>query len=128
MRQDDHTITEARDPSEPIPFAPPRRRYRRDRSGRRRRPRVRKLRLLALLLGLGVLALVSAVFGMLMSVASDLPQIENRAEYSLANHNSYLYDDHWRPIGIFAPPNHEVVDTYQQLGPVMRDAIVSLED
>ncbi|MHB1571760.1 MAG: transglycosylase domain-containing protein, partial [Solirubrobacteraceae bacterium] len=89
---------------------------------------MRKLRLLALLLGLGVLALVSAVFGMLMSVASDLPQIENRAEYSLANHNSYLYDDHWRPIGIFAPPNHEVVDTYQQLGPVMRDAIVSLED
>ena len=127
MRHDDHTITEPRDPSEPIPFAPPRRRFRRDREGRPRRPRLRKLRLLALLVGLGVLALVSAVFGMLMSVAADLPQIENRAEYSLANHNSYLYDDHWRPIGIFAPPNHEVVDSYAHLG-LVRQAIVSLED
>ena len=32
--------------------------------------------------------------------------------------NSYLYDDHWRPIGIFAPPNHDVIDTYGQISPV----------
>ena len=42
----------------------------------RRRVRIRKLRLFALLLGLGVLAAVSTVFGMLMAVASDLPELE----------------------------------------------------
>src|SRR6516225_6663926 len=64
---------------------------------RRRRPgkpRVKKLRLLLILIGLGALAVVSTVFGMMMSVASDLPQIENRQEYSSASANSYVYDDH----------------------------------
>ena len=54
------------------------------------------------------LAIVSTIFGMMMAVASDLPQIENRAEYKHLGANSYLYDDHWRKIGIFAPANSEV--------------------
>ncbi|MGH2873844.1 MAG: transglycosylase domain-containing protein, partial [Solirubrobacteraceae bacterium] len=131
MSDDSHdtdTLDESQDPGGAIPFAPRRRRIRRDRRGRRRRPRLRKLRLLALLAGFGVLALVSAAFGMMMSVAADLPQIENRAEYSTAKDNSYLYDDHWRPIGILAAPNHEVIDSYGQLGTMMRDAIISVED
>ncbi|MGH2914579.1 MAG: transglycosylase domain-containing protein, partial [Solirubrobacteraceae bacterium] len=127
MSDEDHTSSEPRDPGAPIPFAPPRRRPRAGRGGRRRRPKVKKLRLFSILIGLGALALVSTVFGMMMSVASDLPQIENRAEYRAA-HNSYLYDDHWRPIGIFAPPTHEVVDTYGQLGSMVRYAVVSVED
>src|SRR4051794_1575566 len=39
--------------------------------------RIRKLRVVALLLGLGALAAVSTVFGMMMAVASDLPQLED---------------------------------------------------
>ena len=42
----------------------------------RRRVRIRKLRLLLLLVGLGILAAVSTVFGMMMAVASDLPKLE----------------------------------------------------
>src|SRR5947209_11817823 len=95
--------------------------------GRPPRPRLRKLRLLAIILGLGVLALVSTIFGMMMAVASDIPQLENRQQYKLAK-NSYLYDDHWRPIGIFAPPDHVVIDNYDQISPTMRDAIVAIED
>ena len=38
--------------------------------------RIRKLRVLALLAGLGLLAIVSTVFGMMMAVASDLPELE----------------------------------------------------
>ena len=38
--------------------------------------RIRKLRVLALLIGLGLLAIVSTVFGMMMAVASDLPKLE----------------------------------------------------
>src|SRR3954465_6169081 len=51
--------------------------------------RLKKLRLLILVLGLGLLALVSTVFGMMMAVASDLPALENRQEYKAAK-NSVL--------------------------------------
>src|ERR1019366_8386629 len=70
---------------------------------------------------------ISTVCGALMSVASDLPQLVYRQQYKLAA-NSYLYDDHWQPIGIFAPPNHVVIDTYGRIAPSMRDAIVVVED
>jgi penicillin-binding protein 1A len=98
------------------------------RRGPRTKPRVRKLRLLLILIGLGALAVVSTVFGMMMAVASDLPQIENRQVYSSASANSYLYDAHWHLIGQLEPPNHEVIDSFQQISPWMRRAIVSVED
>ncbi len=88
---------------------------------------MRKLRLFLILIGLGALAVVSTVFGMMMAVASDLPQIENRQVYRAAA-NSYLYDDHWHLIGQFAPPNHEAIDSFKQISPWMTDAIVSVED
>jgi penicillin-binding protein 1A len=91
------------------------------------RPRLRKLRLALILTGLILLALISTVFGMMMAVASDLPQLENRAQYKKAA-NSYLYDDHWRPIGIFAPPNNVVIDNFNQVSPWMRRAMVAVED
>ena len=63
-----------------------------------------------------------------MAVASDLPQIENRQQYKHELANSYLYDDHWRPIGLFAPPNNVVIDQYGEISPSMQDAIVAIED
>ncbi|MGH2892672.1 MAG: transglycosylase domain-containing protein, partial [Solirubrobacteraceae bacterium] len=107
---------------------PPKRRLRRRKDGRRRKPKVRKLRLFWILLGLGALAIVSTIFGMMMAVASDLPQVENRAEYKHLGANSYLYDDHWRPIGVLEPPNNEVIDNFGRLGWAMRRAITSVED
>src|SRR6185312_5730850 len=91
------------------------------------KPRVKKLRLLLILFGLGILAVISTVFGMMMAVASDLPQIENKQQYRTAA-NSYLYDDHWHLIGQFAPPNHEAIDQFDQISQPMRQAIVSVED
>jgi penicillin-binding protein 1A len=91
------------------------------------KPRVKKLRLLLILFGLGILAVISTVFGMMMAVASDLPQIENNRQYAAAV-NSYLYDDHWHLIGLFAPPHHEVIDKFQQISRPMRQAIVAVED
>src|SRR5829696_2469531 len=58
----------------------------------RRKPQLKKLRLALILFGLAALALVSTVFGMLMAVASDLPALENQAEYKNAR-NSKLYPD-----------------------------------
>src|SRR6266480_900499 len=51
--------------------------------------RLKKLRLFIVVLGLGLLALVSTVFGMMMAVAQDLPALENRQEYRSAK-NSIL--------------------------------------
>jgi len=62
-----------------------------------------------------------------MSVAADIPQIENVTQYS-AGRNSYLYDDRGRPIGIFAAPDPEVVDSFDQISQPMRQAIVAVED
>src|SRR5579859_8299040 len=87
------------DPSAPIPFKPPRRRRRRRRGDRPAKPRVRKLRLLAILIGLGTLAIISTVFGMMMAVASDIPQVENWRQYKVDLANSFLYDDHGQPLG-----------------------------
>ncbi len=122
--------TQGEDASGPIPFAQPRRRWRRgpDDPNRPRKPKLRKLRLLLILTGFAALAFVSTVFGMMMAVASDLPQIENYQQYRHDLKNSFLYDDHWRPIGIFAPPNNVVIDSFDQISPWMRRGIVSIED
>jgi len=114
-------------PGAPPPVEPP---HGRDGDGgeeRPPRPRLRKLRFLLILIGLGALAVVSTVFGMMTAVASDLPQLENTNQYAVGR-NSYLYDDHWRPIGLFAPPNHEVIDGWRQISPAMIRAIVAVED
>jgi penicillin-binding protein 1A len=106
------------------PHVPWRWRRRLRRAGK---PRIKKLRLLAIVIGLCILAGISTVFGMLMAVASDIPQIENVTQYS-SGHNSYLYDDMGRPIGIFAAPDPEVIDSFDQISQPMRQAIVAVED
>jgi penicillin-binding protein 1A len=139
-RHPDNAAPAPATPAAPPPAGPPRRppsirwRPRRARpdwpeqNGQRpRTPRLRKLRFLLILLGLTALALISTIFGMMMAVASDLPQLENRAQYQAAA-NSFLYDDHWRPIGLFAPPDHVVIDTFDQISPYMRNAVISVED
>jgi penicillin-binding protein 1A len=113
----------------PIPFAPPkrRRRWRRGRDGRPAKPRVRKLRLLGILVAFGTLAFISTVFGMMMAVASDLPEITNVTQQR-TRVNSYLYDDRGRPIGIFAGPTNAVIDGWGQISQSMVRAVVSVED
>ena len=92
------------------------------------KPRLRKLRFLLILIGLAILALISTVFGMMMAVASDLPQLENTQEFATGQ-TSYLYDDQGRPIGpLLSPDKHEVIDSWKQISPWMIDAIISIED
>jgi penicillin-binding protein 1A len=100
---------------------------RRPRAGRPPRPRLKKLRLLSVIAGLGAIAIASLVFGMVMAIASGLPRLDNKQQYG-REVNSSLYDDQGRLIGIFAPPDHNVIDTSAQLGRRMPQAIVSVED
>jgi membrane peptidoglycan carboxypeptidase len=94
----------------------------------RRRPRVRKLRLLVVLVPVMLLAIVSTVFGMMMAVASDLPDLENRKEYQDAR-NSVLYDSTGKTsLGVLTNNQSRVLVTYDQIAPTMRNAIIAIED
>ncbi len=95
---------------------------------RQTKRRLKKLRLLAVLTGFGALALVSMVFGMLMSVASDIPQLENLPQYQHQSANSALYDDRGRLIGILEPPTHAVFDKWQDISHNMVNAVIAVED
>src|ERR1700750_1685091 len=94
----------------------------------RARPRVRKLRLLVVLVPVMLLAIVSTVFGMMMAVASDVPDLENRREYQDAR-NSVLYDyTGKRSLGVLTNNQSRVLVTYDQISPDMRNAIIAIED
>jgi len=89
----------------------------------RRHLRIRKLRLFALLLGLGILAAVSTVFGMMMAVASDLPELERPA-----TRNSVIYDLHGHRIGVLTGNEKRLFLREEEIAPVMKHAIIAIED
>jgi penicillin-binding protein 1A len=91
------------------------------------RSRVKKLRLLAIFLPLTLLAIVSTVFGMMMAVASDLPDLENRKEYQDAK-NSVLVDSQNREIGVLTNNQSRVLVSYEDIPRNMRNAIIAIED
>jgi penicillin-binding protein 1A len=80
------------------------------------------------LFGLLVLvsALVGATAGLLLVYTTDLPQVEALEAYRPSSITE-LYDDHGRVIGSFAL-QRRVVAGYDDFVPVLRDALVSIED
>ncbi|HWX46403.1 MAG TPA: transglycosylase domain-containing protein [Solirubrobacteraceae bacterium] len=92
----------------------------------RRRARLKKLRFLLIFLALGLLGVVSFVFGMFMAVASDLPQLEAKFRQDNAR-NSVLLDDRGKQIGMLSERD-QVLVTQQQIPPIVRDAVISIED
>ncbi len=92
-----------------------------------RRPRLKKLRLALVLGGIGLLALVSTAFGMMMAVAAELPGLTAEAELESAR-NSVLTDNRGREIGILQGPENRVVVGQEQIALPMKRAIVAIED
>ncbi len=107
-------------------------RFPRGRLGRRRRregrPRIRKLRVFSIFAGLVLLAFVSTIFGMMMAVASDLPQLENRQQYRTSKNNSVLLDYRGRQLGILTNNQNVVLVGQYQIAPAMRHATIAIED
>ncbi len=95
-----------------------------------RKPKVKKLRLLLILTGLGALALVSTVFGMMMAVASDLPQLENKAEYHRAK-NSIVYSDRAsgrEKLARLTGNENRILLKEQDISPNITNAVIAIED
>src|SRR6202522_549688 len=81
-----------------------------------------------LLFGVLVLAsaLIGATAGLLLVYTTDLPQVEALEAYRPSSVTE-LYDDHGRVIGSFAL-QRRVVANYDDFAPVLREALVSIED
>jgi penicillin-binding protein 1A len=101
------------------------------------RPKLKKLRLALVVLGLSALALISTVFGMLMAVASDLPALDNEAQYRAAR-NSVLYprgpecqrlgDKGCTSIGKLTGNLNRILVTEGEISPNLKNAVIAIED
>ncbi|MDQ3851142.1 MAG: penicillin-binding protein, partial [Actinomycetota bacterium] len=91
-----------------------------------RRPRLKKLRLALILVGLSLLALVSTAFGMMMAVASDLPQLENRPDFNRAQ-NSILTDVNGTYLATLTDQGRIIVGA-DDIALTMQHAIIAVED
>ena len=93
----------------------------------RHRPKLKKLRFALVFLGLSVLAFVSWIFGIMMAVASDLPQLEDRAQFANAR-NSVVYDVNGQKIATLTNNEGRILINSGDIAPVMKEATVSIED
>src|SRR6478736_898953 len=73
-----------------------------------------------------VSVLVGATAGLLLVYTADLPQVDALEAYRPSSITE-LYDNHGRVIGSFAL-QRRVVATYDDFPPILRDALVSIED
>ena len=73
-----------------------------------------------------VAALAGASAGLLLVYTTDLPQVDALEAYRPSS-VTQLFDDHERVIGSFAL-QRRVVASYDDFPPVLRDALVSIED
>jgi penicillin-binding protein 1A len=73
-----------------------------------------------------VSALMGATAGLLLVYSTDLPQVEELEHYRPSS-ITQLYDDQGRIIGSFAL-QRRVVATYDDFPPVLRQALISIED
>jgi penicillin-binding protein 1A len=102
------------------------------------KPKLKKLRLALVVSGLSILALISTVFGMLMAVASDLPSLENRAQYVAAK-NSVLYADSFgckdldkdpecQEIAKLTGNQNRILVGEGEISPNVKNAVIAIED
>ncbi|MFM8888776.1 MAG: transglycosylase domain-containing protein [Solirubrobacterales bacterium] len=90
-------------------------------------PRIKMLRVLFVLFGLGILALASVLFGMVMAVSQDLPAIEKYTQFS-EGENSVLTDSQGEVISTISSNENRFLLEPDQISPNMKNAVVSIED
>ena len=75
---------------------------------------------------LGLSAVFGALCGLMLVYSIDLPQMDDLARYR-PNTTTELYDIHGKVFGSFALERRVVVP-YSEFPPVLRQAIISIED
>jgi penicillin-binding protein 1A len=90
------------------------------------KPRLKRLRFVAIVFSVLLLGLVSFVFGIFISVASDLPSLTRFSQLKDAQ-SSVLLDDLGHPIGVLSQQNRVIVRP-EQIPPIVKEAVISIED
>jgi penicillin-binding protein 1A len=90
------------------------------------KPRLKRLRLISIILSLLLLGLVSFVFGIFVSIVSDLPSLTRFSQLKDAK-SSVLLDDLGHPLGVLSQQNRVIV-TPGQIPQIAKEAVISIED
>jgi penicillin-binding protein 1A len=90
------------------------------------KPRLKRLRFAAIVLTALLLGLVSFVFGLFVSVASDLPSLERFSQIKDAQ-SSQLLDDLGHPLGVLSQQNRVILSP-GQIPQMVKEAVISIED
>jgi penicillin-binding protein 1A len=89
--------------------------------------RVRKLRLLALLGVLGLVCSVSFTYGLVMALASEIPELDPRQQAELEE-DGYIYSSDGVRLATLRGSESRVVVDSNDIAPVVKQAIVAVED
>jgi penicillin-binding protein 1A len=90
------------------------------------KPRLKRLRFLAIFAAVLLLGLVSFVFGIFVSIASDLPSLTRFSQFKDAQ-SSVLLDDLGHPIGVLSQQNRVIV-TPGEIPQIVKESVISIED
>jgi penicillin-binding protein 1A len=102
-------------------------RRRRESSTPQKRRRIRKLRLLVLTLALFILALSSFTFGLVTAIAGEIPKLDPSRQNREVN--TRIYDSTGKRIlAVLRGNENRVLVEYGDIAPVMKQAIVAVED
>ena len=91
------------------------------------KPRIKLLRVLFVLFGLGILAVASVLFGMVMAVSQDLPAIEKYTQFT-EGENSVLTDSQGEVISTISSNQNRFLLEPGEISPNMKNAVVAIED
>jgi penicillin-binding protein 1A len=95
----------------------------------KRKPKLKKLRLLLVFAGISVLAVISTIFGMMLSVSSDLPSLENHAQLRIAR-NSVLFSGSGKDVTLakLTGAQNRILDDSGEISPNVKNAVIAIED
>ncbi|CAA9505471.1 MAG: Multimodular transpeptidase-transglycosylase [uncultured Solirubrobacterales bacterium] len=108
---------------------PPRRKLRGRRGPRkpsRTGTRLRWIRIGLVLCGLACLAGMSTVFGMMMAVASELPALDNQAEFRAAQNSVLMAGD--RQVAKLTGNKNRILVREGEVSPMIENAVIAIED
>ena len=92
------------------------------------KPRLKRLRVAFVVSGLLLLAIVSWVFGIMMAVAQDLPDLEARAQYDRAKNSVVYANDGETVLTTLTGNEQSILLEADEISPVIKQAVVAVED
>ena len=93
------------------------------------RPKVKKLRVALVAVGLGFIALISTVFGMMMAVAGEIPNLEDDVRFKNARNSVLLADSEDKPeLAKLTGNENRILLEEHEIGPYIRNAVIAIED